>query len=219
MLKLADSYTKDLLRQPEFGMGYQLVEATLPDDKKKRGVVYNAELLRFEDESRFVMLRESYAGLLKSAESSVGRIKTLRVIPRTASMTLRESAGRVEKKAGPAKDAPHEKTKEGEVFKRFSAYENDRRVTSDGRLLAGSYATTEEDAKNVKTGKDAVARYALPNPKPASYRFTIKPSKDTDIQKGIVEPANDQPGGGVEVIFTYDTEPKTVSGPDKIPDE
>jgi hypothetical protein len=30
----------------------------------------------------------------------------------------------------------------------------------------------------VKTGKQAVVRYALPNPDPASYRFTIKPTKD-----------------------------------------
>jgi len=46
--------------------------------------------------------------------------------------------------------------------------------------LPGSYATTEADAKNVKTGKEAVARYALPNPDPASYVYTIKP-KPTPI--------------------------------------
>ena len=103
--------------------------------------------------------------------------------------------------------------------RKFSAYENDRRVTSDKRLLPGSYATTEEDSKNVKTGKDAVARYALPNPEPASYRLTIKPNKDTDIQCGTVERANGQPGGGIEVIFTIGTQPNTVTGPDKIPDE
>jgi hypothetical protein len=86
-------------------------------------------------------------------------------------------------------------------------------------LLPGSYATTEQDAKNVKTGKDAVARYALPNPDPASHRFTIQPHKDTEIQYGTVEPAYDQPGGGVEVIFTTGTQVKTVTGPEKIPDK
>jgi hypothetical protein len=105
------------------------------------------------------------------------------------------------------------------VFKRFSAYPNDRRVASDGSLLSGTYATTEQDAKNVKTGKDAVARYALPDPAPASNVITVRPNKDTDIQRGIVEPAFGQPGGGVEVIFTNGTQPKTVTGPIKIPDE
>ena len=119
----------------------------------------------------------------------------------------------------PAKDAPVEKTKEKEVFKRFTAYENDRRINPDGSLLPGTYATTEEDAKNVRTGKEAVARYALPNPKPASNKWTIKPWKDTLIQYGIVEPANDQPGGGVEVLFKDGTHAGTVTGPEKIPDE
>ena len=113
-----------------------------------------------------------------------------------------------------------ETTKAGERFVRFSAYKNDNRVRSDGSLRAGSYATTAEDAKNVTTGKDAVARYALPNPQPASYRFTIRPEKDTVIEKGMVQPAFEQPGGGVEVIFKDGTTPDTVTlPPDKIPDE
>ena len=49
--------------------------------------------------------------------------------------------------------------------------------------------------------------------------FTIRPDKDTVIQRGIVQPAYGQPGGGVEVIFTDGTQPKMVTGPDKIPDE
>lgn len=70
------------------------------------------------------------------------------------------------------------------------------------------------------SGKDAVARYALPNPEPASYVFTIRPKKDTDIKRGTVEPANGQPGGGAEVIFTSGTTANTVTlPPAKIPDE
>jgi hypothetical protein len=87
-------------------------------------------------------------------------------------------------------------------------------------LLPGTYATTEDDAKNVKPGKEAVARYALPNPDRASYVFTIRLKKDTDVQRGIVEPANYQPGGGVEIIFTNGATAGTVTlPPDKIPDE
>ena len=219
MLRLSDTLRHSLLTEPETGMGYQRVEATLRDNKTERGIAFNAELLVLDDETqvtrRMYPNTNPYTILLKrSAQSSGNEIKALRVLPR-AGMVFRA----IEKKAAPAKDASKEKTKADEVFKRFSAFQNDQRVTSDGRLLAGSYATTDEDAKNVKTGNDAVARYALPNPDPASYTFIIKPHKDADIQYGTVEPANDQPGGGVEVIFTTGTQTNTVTGPEKIPDK
>lgn len=198
-------------------MGYQFVEATLPDSRTKRALAYNAELLLFEEEPRY-QLRTEYKTLLRTAKSAAGEIKSLRMDARPRPTALRSMSSA--SKAGPAKDAPEEKTKAGEVFNRFSAYEKDNRVNADRSLRSGTYATTEEDAKNVKTGKDAVARYALPNPEPASYRFTIKPDKDSIIQKGVVEPAYDQPGGGVEVIFTNGTTANTVTlPPDKIPDE
>jgi hypothetical protein len=119
----------------------------------------------------------------------------------------------------PAKDGEIEKTKKDEMFKRFSAYQNDNRVNSDGSLKPGSYATTTADAINVKTGKDAVERYALPNPTPAKYVFTIKPKENTDIQRGIVQPAFGHQGGGVEVIFSNGTTLNTVTGPITIPAE
>ena len=64
-----------------------------------------------------------------------------------------------------------------------------------------SYATTEADARNVGTGREAVARYALPDPAPASFVFTILPDGGTVIQRGTVQPAFGQPGGGVEVLL------------------
>ena len=66
---------------------------------------------------------------------------------------------------------------------------------------------------------DAVARYALPEDKPASNVFTIRPAADTDLQRGTVAPANNQPGGGVEVIFVNALPDGTVSGPTTIPDK
>jgi hypothetical protein len=119
---------------------------------------------------------------------------------------------------GPAADAPPELTEDDEVFKRFSAYRNDRRVTPDGGLLPGTYATTEKDAENIHTGREAVGRYALPNPQPASFVFTILPDGGTVVHCGIVQPAFGQPGEGVEVLFAQGTEAGTVTGPTKIPD-
>ena len=39
--------------------------------------------------------------------------------------------------------ATEEETMDDEVYYRFSAYENDRRITDDKRLLPGTYATTK----------------------------------------------------------------------------
>ncbi len=224
MLKLTEAQTRSLLAQPETGMGYQEVEATLRNNTVEKGIVYNAELMFEGTESRSILKLSSYPTVLKVARSAGDEIKSLRVIRTREGLkslsTTRDAPGAVKKSAGPAKDAPVEKTKADEVFKRFSAYPNDRRVAADNSLVPGSFATTEDDAKNVKTGKEAVARYALANPEPASYVHTIKPKKDTDVQRGIVEPANGQPGGGVEVIFTSGTTADTVTMPPaKIADE
>lgn len=123
-------------------------------------------------------------------------------------------------KSAAAKDAPVTLTVAGEVFKRFSAYADDRRVTQGKGLTPGTFATTKEDADaNVRTGTDAVSRYALPNPKPASNRFTITPAQDTDLQRGTAQPAYNQPGGGVEVIFVNGLPDGTVTGSTTIPDK
>lgn len=110
-----------------------------------------------------------------------------------------------------ASEAPVEELRDEENFKRFSAYANDRRVTASGALGPGTYATTEADAKHVKTGRDAVKRYALPNPKPAVYLFTIDPPLRTKLKRGVAQPAYGQPGGGVEVIFVNGSPDKTVT--------
>jgi hypothetical protein len=223
MYRLTESQTDELLQRPEFGMGYQFVQATLSDNETKPGVAYNADLLVIGSEPRLLQLSSAdYERHLRTAKSAFGQIKAVRFDPRQRPLTLSggtRALGVVEK-AAPAKDGPEDKTKAGEVFRRFSAYQNDNRIKPDGGWRDGTYATTDEDAQNAKTGKDAVARYALPNASPASYRFMCGPSKDTVIQKGTVEAAFDQPGGGVEVLFKSGTQPKTVTTPpDTIPDE
>ena len=123
-------------------------------------------------------------------------------------------------KSAEAKDAPVTLTSSGEVFKRFTPYPDDRRITPGKGCRAGTFATTREDADaHIKTGMDAVARYALPEDKPASNVFTIRPPEETDLQRGTVAPANNQPGGGVEVIFVNGTPDGTVTGPITIPDK
>jgi len=113
-----------------------------------------------------------------------------------------------------AEPAPVTLTTVGEVFKRFSPYAKDRRVTVGRGLVPHTFGTTKEDADaNVRTGADAVSRYALPSSKPASNVFTISPPQDTELKRGTVQPANNQPGGGVEVIFVNGSPDGTVTGP------
>ena len=119
-----------------------------------------------------------------------------------------------------ADEAPVTLTVANEVFKRFCAFANHRRVTPGKGLRPLTFATTQEDADgNIKTGTDAVKRYALPDPAPASNVFTIKPPQDIDLKRGTTQPAYNQPGGGVEVIFVNGSPDGSVSGPVKIPDK
>jgi hypothetical protein len=143
-----------------------------------------------------------------------------RIVTNTANSVLTESRhfSAKSERTG-AKDAVTTTTAANEIFKRFSPYADDFRVTAKKGLTAGTFATTKEDAEaNIKTGTDAVKRYALENKKPASKVFTIEPPKDTDLKRGVVEPAYGEPGGGVEVIFVNGSPDGTVTGPETIPD-
>lgn len=200
-------------------MGYQTVEADLRDSWVPReGTVFNAELLVWGPE-RPALRPGRFESLLEQASRAEARdIRSLRVIPpsrRLAGFVAERSAAGEE--GGPATEAQPEETEEGDVFVRFTAYRNDRRITPGKGLRPGTYATTEEDAKNVTTGSEAVERYALPDPTPAVFRFRIEPSQGTELRRGVVQPAFGHGGGGVEVLFDDGTDDGTVNGPKEIP--
>lgn len=109
-------------------------------------------------------------------------------------------------------------TKAGEIFCRFSAFRDDFRITEHRALTPGTFATTKEDADKVKTGREAISRYALENKNSANNRFTITPEENTELQEGIVQPAYGETGGGIEVIFVNGTTNWTVSQPEVLPE-
>lgn len=92
MLKLDEAQTQSLLAQPETGMGYQEVEATLRNNQTEKGIVYNAELMFVGTESRHILKLASYPNVLKSARSAGDEIKSIRVL-KTRDRTLSLSAG------------------------------------------------------------------------------------------------------------------------------
>jgi len=55
MIKLDIDFQVQLLKQPESGMGYQIVEVVTSGYKTKSGIAYNAELLLFEEEPRVLL--------------------------------------------------------------------------------------------------------------------------------------------------------------------
>lgn len=223
VIKFTESLTTDLLQRPETGMGYQFVEVTTSGNEVRKGIVYNAELLVFEKEPGVGRIAAKYTDLIEQAQSSKDTVKRVRVLSRSEVQavyedgTVRFAASFGKNKSSGAADAPEEETTKSEVFNRFTAYRNDNRITPSGGLVAGTYATTEQDAKNVKTGEEAVERYALPNPQPAVHVFKIKPPEKTKVKRGVVQPAFGHKGGGVEILFTNGSPSHTVTGPDIIP--
>lgn len=235
MIILPDPLQTWLSTQPEYGMGYQKVTATLDDGSTANGLVFNSQVFLKETEYSSLVVREEWSEVLKEAGKSKRSITSVQLIPRppetlrgvkqivsgTGTRTLLGESYDliIQAEGGPAKDAPEAPTIAGEVFKRFSAYANDRRVTEKNGLTPGTFATTREDADAfVKTGTDAVKRYALENKTPASNVFTINPPEQTSLKRGIVAPAYGEPGGGVEVIFVNGSPDGTVTGPETIPD-
>lgn len=108
--------------------------------------------------------------------------------------TTKLSKAEATKAAGGASDAPVEKTAQDERFYRFSAFANDNRVQADNSLSTGSYAAPEADGNLVKTDADAVERYALPNPAPASVPFQGEPAKGHQGSERN-RPAGERPQG------------------------
>lgn len=214
---LNEDRQRELIAQPESGMGYQNVAVELRNGEVRHGIAFNAEFLLYSEESPHLLHRISEPSerllMLERKQLGLGQdILSLKVLQSDADVSAR-----VRERSSGASEAPVEELQEEEEFKRFCAYANDRRVTTSGALLPGTYATTAEDAKHVRTGSDAVKRYALPNPKPAVYVFTIDPPLRTKLQRGVAQPAYGQPGGGVEVIFVNGSPDKTVTGPAQIP--
>ena len=162
MIVVPEALQRWLSTQPEYGMGYQKATATLDDGSTQTGLIFNSQVFIRQTEDSSLVVREEWNEILKEAGKSQRSIRSIRLIPRPAE-TLR-GVRRIGLRAGtrailsesyepgrkpepgPAKDAEETPTVAGEVFKRFSAYANDRRVTAKKGLTPGTFATTREDA-------------------------------------------------------------------------
>lgn len=172
--KVDDDLRSWLLEQQESGMGYQVVRG-----RGDRCLVLNAEIALPLDEPDVLrtdlMWLQDHMDIAAAEEGDhwLARIEELD--------TLRIVDCRVE---GHGSYQSH--TAQGEVFVRYSAFFNDRRIGSYGSVQAGTYCTTETDTAVVPSGLAAVGRYALPNGSPAIHRFELRPPAGSPIHCGTV---------------------------------
>lgn len=215
--------TIDLLGRPETGMGFQIVDLDDAVEGARFVLVENATIARtIWDLSEATHFRLSQKSSLPDRTERLVR----EAVDRREFATLTHSAaanyGIVQFKArdGNISAAEAEQTQSlpDERFLRFSVVENDLRIQADGSLLRGTYATTYLDGITfVKTGMDAVRRYALPDTTPASHRFYLKPPERVVVRRGTVTAANGQPGGGAEVLFDNGAPARTRYHHDTLP--
>lgn len=207
MLNVNAGWTDWLRSKPETGMGYQLVQVPIAGVPSPLAVIWNG---RFAAESRegvgLVMESAAIGAPAEVRKRFLGdvpagaRVLTWQEARRSGLVT--ESIYKAGSTGSGASAHPVEQALDGERFLRYSAYRDDIRINADGSVSPGTYVTTHEDGMgHVRTGMDAVRRYALPNADPAVNRFYLRPTVRIEVRRGVVQPANGQPGGGNEVIF------------------
>ncbi|TAH02512.1 MAG: hypothetical protein EAZ15_05050 [Sphingobacteriales bacterium] len=135
-------------------------------------------------------------------------LKNIRLVENLSNFNIKTLSAT--KKTG-AIDQNYEIADGKEIFSRLSAYEDDKRVdTVNKRLLEGSFATTYYDYQYCKNNKiNPVERYALPNNEDIKWAFHFQPLQVDLLKRGVVEPANNHSGGGVEAYFEFGTSKNT----------
>ena len=214
------SFSKNLLSLPETGMGYQIIDAIKPGKySADRFVIFNSELIvdldnKFMDYKKRI-LNEGYTRMFSQVHSlslSSPRFVNKRSFMqnRPMSESKKNNKGRHSGGTG-ATDNAIQNADGIESYVRLSAYENDKRIDFENKKLkAGTFATTVLDYTTCKVyDDDPIDRYALPNDEKIKWAFYVKPKSYDKLQKGIVQPAFEHDGGGIEVYFADGTSKDT----------
>lgn len=210
MYKLPEEKIEYFLNNPEFGMGYQLAQIEL-NGALHDMIILNAELM-LEISELPELSRRSIEEPPKGIIERIDKISKFNLIkfyePTDEAFldkTILMMRTYIFQKLIIKIPVPSD-----EKFKRFSPYRNDKRINGE-KLLPGSYATTNNDARFVPSGLAAVGRFALLSPFPAIHVFNITLHKNLSIEHGTVRPNYNQAGGGVEVLFNDEASHCTVS--------
>lgn len=215
MFRLSEDQAAVLIEQPESGMGYQAVEVEV-DSATIFALAFNAELLVRPEELSEVTGR-SHEQLLQTAVL-IQRFRLRAVLPAGALASTPTAPPAAGSALAPS-PLLSRTTLVHEGFIRFSAYPNDKRIRKDGSVANNTYATTISDARFAVSGLAVAGRYALPNPSPAVYAYTIVPGSGIGYQLGTARPANFQAGGGVELVFPAGAPAGSAFKPYEIPEK
>jgi hypothetical protein len=211
-----------LLHRPETGVGYQIVDAVVfPEFISTRFVVYNSELaINLDTEFeyyKYIIFRDGYLNVINARSTLAITLRSFVLVkglkpekPIDIPVDLIKNKQRHQGDKG-AKENPVEYANGKELFIRLSAYENDKRIDFEKkRLRPGSFTTTEKDyGICILVNDDPVDRYALPNDEQIKFAFYIQPKVGDILQRGIVQPAFNHYGGGIEAYFENGTSDNT----------
>lgn len=213
-MNLGGESIEALLKLPESGMGFQLVQASVLSEVRTLLVFSGVEAFDMTDVG--LELGEDPVTVLRNGLKIVEALKdnlvvrTLFVAPPPAGFRLlhaRIPSSAATRGMSPVVTAlPSSLVKKVKLvtdrkFHRFSAFKPDRRVTSTGDFVPGTYAVPESELPFLPTGFAVVGRLALPSPLPASHHYEISAKSGTAVDFGTVAPAFGQAGGGVEAYF------------------
>ena len=216
IFKAQSQFTQSLLSLPESGMGYQIIDAKRQGSyTTDRFIVYNSELIVDYDNNfgsyKKQIVNESYAKMFSQSEFIALESPTL--VRRSVLSNVRmfsessmNTKGRHSGGTGAVDNAPIY-ANGTDLFVRLSAYADDKRIDLvKMRLRDGTYTTTEADYLTCKRYNDVpVDRYALPNDETIKWAFFVKPKSYDKYRPGIVQPANNHNGGGIEALFDNGT--------------
>lgn len=216
IFKAQSQFVQSLLELPETGMGYQIIDAKRPGRyTTDRFIVYNSELIvdldsNFDSNKRQIVL-ESYTKIF--SQSSFIALESPTLVRRSRLGSVRifsessmNSKGRYSGGTG-AVDNGSVYANGTDLFVRLSAYADDKRIDFiNMKLRDGTYTTTEADYLTCKIyNDDPIDRYALPNDEKIKWAFFVKPKSYDKYRSGIVQPANNHNGGGIEALFDNGT--------------
>ena len=220
--KISSPLENSLLAMPETGMGYQIIDIkTFSGESNEIYIVYNADIAisidnDFEmNKARFI--NSSFKPLIPALpllDIDPDKIKIYSQADMRNNKTISQYIDIAKRKKGGkgATDNTKENATGEEVFVRVSPYENDKRVDIKlKKIIAGTFTTTLPDYDEcIDTADNPLDRYALPTQKEIKWSFYIKPLQMDILQRGIVQPAFDHEGGGLEAFYVSGTSENTV---------
>ena len=199
--RISEQDAQTLIKKPETGMGYQKISALRYHEYDlKNYIVYNSNL-----EGYSAILNMSSEIMLETNSIKVFNQESIKENKSVSFEKMRNNKRRTGNKG--ALDNPIENATGDEFFVRISAYADDKRIDFiNKKLKPGSFTTTFYDYRDcVSTYDDPIDRYALPNDEKINFAFFIKPRSFDKLQRGIVQPAFDHEGGGIEAYFDSGT--------------